>query len=64
MAEGEFGGAGVVGGEAGVVGEAGTRPEGELHAGLQVEEGDGSVFELGADDPFARQAKAVAVEAQ
>src|SRR5438128_2156246 len=64
VADGEVGRARRLGRQAGVAGDAGPRPERELQAGLQVEEGDGAVLELLADDALRRQAEAVAVEAQ
>jgi hypothetical protein len=39
-----------------------AREGGELQPGLHLEEGDGAVFELLADDPGRGEAEAVAVE--
>jgi len=39
-----------------------SRPKRELQAGLQVEESDCAVLELGADDAFGLQAETVTVE--
>src|SRR5690606_14065352 len=49
--------------ETGVVRNAFPGPEREAEAGLQVEEGDGPVFELLADDPFRGKTQPVAIEA-
>src|SRR6188768_3979256 len=45
-----------------VVGDAPSQPDGELYARLQVEEGDGTVSEFGADNTLRGEAKPVAVE--
>ena len=42
--------------------EARARPDGEAQATLEVEECDGAVLELLADDALGREAEAVAVE--
>src|SRR5439155_13346616 len=62
VADGEVGRAGRLDGQAGVAGDAGSRPDGELQAALQVEERDGAVLELLADDAVGRQSEAVPVE--
>ena len=64
MAEGEFGGAGRLQRQAGVVRKAATRPQRQFQPGLQVDEDDGAVLELGADDAGCREAEAIAVEPQ
>ena len=46
----------------GVMGKAGARPDRQLEAVLEVEEGDGAIFELLADDAGGRQAKSIPVE--
>src|SRR5690606_30314597 len=50
--------------QSGVVGDARARPDRKPEAGLQVEEGDGAMLELPADDAFGVQAETVAVEMQ
>lgn len=62
VAERELGGATLALGEAAVVRDVGARPERELEAGLQIEEDDGAMLELPADDALRGQAEAVAVE--
>lgn len=46
-----------------VVREARPRPERELQAGLELEERDGAVLELRADNAFGLQSEAVTVKA-
>ena len=46
------------------MGEALARPERQTKTRLEVEEGDGAVLELLADDAVRREAEAVAVEVQ
>jgi hypothetical protein len=62
MAQAQFGRAARAAGQAGVVRQVHPRPDSELEAGLEVEECDGSMLELGADDPLGRKPKSVAVE--
>jgi hypothetical protein len=62
MAQAQFGRAARAAGQASVVRQVHPRPDSELEAGLEVEECDSSMLELGADDPLGRKPKAVAVE--
>ena len=39
-----------------------ARPERQLETALQVKEGDGAVFEFGADNPSGREAQSVTIE--
>src|SRR5262245_39470657 len=62
--EGELRGTRRRNGQRGVMSEALARPERELEPRLEVEEGDGTVLELGADDALGPESQAVVVEAQ
>jgi len=42
--------------------EVGSGPDGELEAELEVEERNGTMLELGANDPWGRKPEAVAIE--
>src|SRR5262245_19402813 len=62
VADTELGRAPAADGQACVVRQARTRPERELQSGLEIEESDGTVLELSADDAFGLQPEAVTVE--
>ena len=64
VADREFGCAAGRKGEPCVVCDVVAVEEGELESGLEIEEGDGAVFEFRADDTFGGEAQAVAVEPQ
>jgi hypothetical protein len=51
-------------GDAGVVGEIAALEQRQAQTLQQIDEHDGAVFELLADDALGRQAKTLAVEAQ
>lgn len=50
--------------EAGIVGDAPARPQGQPQAHLHLEEGDRPVFGRLPDDPLRRQAEPIAVKAE
>ena len=64
VADGEFGRAAAALRHRGVVGDVRALEDRELQAAGKLEEGDGAMLELGADDAFGRQAQAVAVESE
>jgi hypothetical protein len=49
-------------GKSGVMRQTGTRPERQLQARLQVEEGDRAMLEFPADDALRAEAESIAVE--
>lgn len=62
VGEGEFGAAARARRNGGVAGEAGTREQGKFQPRLHVEERNGAMLELLADDAGRGEAEAVAVE--
>lgn len=63
VAQRELGRAATAERDAGIVRDVAAREERQLQARLQVEEGDGALLELRAEDALGRETQAVAIEA-
>ena len=64
VAEREFRGASRSKRNFGLMGKRSAGPNGELQAMLEIEEGDGAMFKLHADDPLRRQTQPIAIKPQ